>query len=335
MLPDRLSSRREHLTDAALDRIPKPRELVYESRRRRQSIERSDDQLRISQQRARARQRGEASGCLSEGFGDVLEGEFAVLHCVCEGAELVRDDVDVLARFLECGAELLADCVDDVRQRLLDLVEGRDQPLFDGGFKVAPRAFKGRSRLRGLLCDVGEAEVHQGLVELFRRDLAFGHRVPEVSGKRCIGLEGFLDFPRCAGDCPGYLVPILRREFACAVDLDERERDLLECLFRSAGNGIDIAGGLRHLVEILNSIGGELRGHRLDVRQVIYCLICVGLSCGGQLLDSRGVDASEFECFLEFVCSVARCDCRGDLSRERGGDAADGGGDAAKSELSD
>ena len=88
---------------------------------------------------------------------------------------------------------MLADCVDDVCERFLHLVEGGDEALFDGGFEVAPRALECRCGLCGLLCDVGETEVHEGLVELLGRDLALAHGIAEIPGERGVILEGFLE----------------------------------------------------------------------------------------------------------------------------------------------
>ena len=44
-----------------------------------------------------------------------------------------------------------------------------------------------------MLCDVCEAEVHEGLVEFLGRDLALAHGVTEVAGEGCVVLEGFLE----------------------------------------------------------------------------------------------------------------------------------------------
>ena len=106
---------------------------------------------------------------------------------------------------------MLADCVDDVGQRLFYLVEGCDEAFFYGGFEVAPGALEGRRGHRCLLCDVGEAEVHEGLVEFLGRDLALAHRVAEITGERAVVFEGFLDLARRAGDGCGDLIPVLGR----------------------------------------------------------------------------------------------------------------------------
>ena len=97
----RLHRRVERFAYAFLHGLPQTRKLTHDGRRLRQRIERPDDQRRICQQRARSRERSEASCRLSEGFGDVLEGEVTVLHGVGEGLDLSGEDVDVLARTVE------------------------------------------------------------------------------------------------------------------------------------------------------------------------------------------------------------------------------------------
>ena len=97
----RLHRRAERFAYACLHGLPQTSKLTHDGRRLWQSIERPDDQRRICQQRARSRERSEASCCLPDGFGDVLEGEFAVLHGVGEWLDLSGEDVDVLARAVE------------------------------------------------------------------------------------------------------------------------------------------------------------------------------------------------------------------------------------------
>ena len=161
------------------------------------------------------------------------------------------------------------------------------------------------------------------------------HGVAEVAGECSVIFEGFLELARRAGNGCGDLIPVLRGELARAVDLDEGERDLLERLFRAARDGVDVSGRFGHLVEVFDAVRGELRRHRLNIRQVVHRLIGVGLSGGGQLLDPRRVNAREFERLLELVGRVGRRDRCGDLRRERGRDAADRRGDAAEAELAD
>ena len=77
------------------------------------------------------------------------------------------------------------------------------------------------------------------------------------------------------------MIPVLGRELARSVDLDERERDLLERLLGAARDRVDVAGRFGHLVEVLDAVCGELRRYRLNVRQVVHRLVGVGLRGGG------------------------------------------------------
>ena len=154
----------------------------------------------------------------------------------------------------------------EVRQGGLDLVDDTHCPGHEGGFEVAPGALNCLGRRRRFLGDVRHAKVHHRGVEFLGGDLALLHRLTEIPRVSASLEEGLLEFPGRAGNSVGQLVEVLGGEFPLTGGLGKHHADRLECLGVTAGDGVEVTGGLSEFVVALDVVGRQLGGERLNIR---------------------------------------------------------------------
>ena len=172
--------------------------------------------------------------------------------------------------------------------------------------EIAPRAFEGGRGLGRLLRRVVHAQLKKRLVELFGGDLAFRHRLAEIPSERAVLAHCLLELPGRARDRVRDLVPVLGRQLARTGSLGDRQAEQSVSLLVAASNRVQVAGSLSDLIEILDGIRGELGRHRLNVVQIVHCLVSVLTRRLRQLLDLPAVKPSEIKCSLELLRRVRR-----------------------------
>ena len=158
------------------------------------------------------------------------EGHHARVRRQTEGGSLEFTLEEDIRDALDAGDH---GAVDPVKRRLravadrrheagdggLHLVDDTHRALDEGGLKVTPSALECLGGGGRFLGGVGHAQVHDGLVELLRRDLTLTHGVTEVTRVRAILQHGLLELTGSARDGVSHLIPVLCRQRASACRL--------------------------------------------------------------------------------------------------------------------